>query len=134
MFSHPMAYILQSPDKRIVFAIPYEQDFTLIGTTDVEQEGGPGEVRISAAEVEYLDDIWVGYRHFATKAVKVAYPFGFGLSYTSFGYSALKLSAAEFGTGITASVTIRNTGKAAGREVVHEPLDPSRVVDAASVR
>jgi glycerol-3-phosphate dehydrogenase len=54
MFDHSMAYILQSPDKRIVFAIPYEQDFTLIGTTDVEQEGGPGEVRISAAEVEYL--------------------------------------------------------------------------------
>ena len=54
MFDHPMAYILQSPDKRIVFAIPYEQQFTLIGTTDVEQGGAPGEVRISAAEVEYL--------------------------------------------------------------------------------
>ena len=48
MFGHSMAYILQSPDKRIVFAIPYEQDFTLIGTTDVEQAGEPGEVRISA--------------------------------------------------------------------------------------
>jgi beta-glucosidase len=71
-----------------------------------------------AAEIEYLDDIWVGYRHFATKGVKAAYPFGYGLSYTTFGYSDLKLSAAEFGTGITATVTIRNTGKAAGREVV----------------
>ncbi len=57
LFDHPMAYILQSPDKRIVFAIPYEDDFTLIGTTDVELEGGPGEARISAGEVQYLCDL-----------------------------------------------------------------------------
>ncbi len=71
-----------------------------------------------AAEIDYLDDIWVGYRHFATKGVKVAYPFGFGLSYTTFGYSDLALSAAEFGRGLTATVTVKNTGKVAGREVV----------------
>jgi beta-glucosidase len=70
------------------------------------------------AEVDYLDDIWVGYRHFATKGVKPAYPFGFGLSYTAFGYADLKLSAPEFGTGLTATVTITNTGTVAGREVV----------------
>jgi beta-glucosidase len=70
------------------------------------------------AEVEYLDDVFVGYRHFATKGVKTAYPFGYGLSYTTFGYSDLKLSGSEFGTGLTATVTIRNTGKAPGREVV----------------
>ena len=67
------------------------------------------------AEVEYLDDIWVGYRHYATKGVKVAYPFGFGLSYTTFGYSDLKT---ESGTnGLTATVKVTNTGKVAGREV-----------------
>ena len=70
------------------------------------------------AEVEYLDDIWVGYRHYASKGVKVAYPFGFGLSYTTFAYSDLALSGAEFGAGLTATVTITNTGKASGREVV----------------
>ena len=69
------------------------------------------------AEVEYLDDIWVGYRHYATKNVKTAYPFGFGLSYTTFGYSELELSAREFGTGLTATVKVTNTGKVAGREV-----------------
>jgi beta-glucosidase len=69
------------------------------------------------AEVEYLDDIWVGYRHYATKGLKTAYPFGFGLSYTTFGYSDLKLSGTEFGTGLTATVTVKNTGKAAGREI-----------------
>jgi beta-glucosidase len=69
------------------------------------------------AEIEYLDDIWVGYRHYATKGVKVAYPFGFGLSYTTFAYADLKLSATEFGTGLTATVSIKNTGRLPGREV-----------------
>jgi beta-glucosidase len=70
-----------------------------------------------AAEITYEDGIWVGYRHYATKTVKTAFPFGFGLSYTTFRYSDLKLSAAEFGTGMSATVTITNTGKAAGREI-----------------
>jgi len=50
------AYILQNSDKRIVFAIPYEQSFTLIGTTDVPYRGGPGPTRISDEEVAYLCD------------------------------------------------------------------------------
>ena len=50
------AYILQNPDGRIVFSIPYEQDFTLIGTTDVPHDGAPGDVAISAAETDYLLD------------------------------------------------------------------------------
>ncbi|NRD73657.1 glycerol-3-phosphate dehydrogenase [Shewanella sp. VB17] len=54
LFDHPYAYIFQNPDKRIIFAIPYENDFTLIGTTDVEYQGDPGEVTIDHAEVEYL--------------------------------------------------------------------------------
>jgi len=53
-FRHPFAYIFQNPDKRIIFAIPYEGEFTLIGTTDVEYTGGLGEVRISDDEVRYL--------------------------------------------------------------------------------
>jgi beta-glucosidase len=71
-----------------------------------------------AAEVVYEDDIWVGYRHYATKGVKTAYPFGFGLSYTRFRYSDLKLSSAELGKELTASVTVTNAGDATGREVV----------------
>jgi beta-glucosidase len=71
-----------------------------------------------AAEVAYEDDIWVGYRHFATKGVKTAYPFGFGLSYTRFQYSGLKLSGAEFVGELKATVTVTNSGSAAGREVV----------------
>ena len=48
------AYILQQDDKRVVFAIPYERKFTLIGTTDVEYKGDIEEVRIDIEEVEYL--------------------------------------------------------------------------------
>jgi glycerol-3-phosphate dehydrogenase len=48
------AYILQRPDKRIVFAIPFEEDFTLIGTTDTPFSGAPGPVAIDAAETVYL--------------------------------------------------------------------------------
>ena len=53
-FEHDHAYIFQNPDRRIIFAIPYERDFTLIGTTDQEIEGEPGQARIDAAEVAYL--------------------------------------------------------------------------------
>ena len=48
------AYILQNPDGRVVFAIPWEGDFTLIGTTEVDFTGDPADARITAAEVDYL--------------------------------------------------------------------------------
>lgn len=54
LYEGAQAYILQQPDKRIVFAIPYERDFTLIGTTDVPHEGSPGPVTISTEETRYL--------------------------------------------------------------------------------
>lgn len=54
MFDGEQAYILQNPDKRIVFAIPYEQKFTLIGTTDVPWTQAPGRVEISPEEIRYL--------------------------------------------------------------------------------
>jgi len=54
LFEHDHAYILQNPDKRILFAIPYERDFTLIGTTDIEFEGDPSSAAITDAEVAYL--------------------------------------------------------------------------------
>ena len=56
LFAHDSAYLFQHADGRIVFAIPYEADFTLIGTTDVELDGGVDEVAVSPAEVGYLCD------------------------------------------------------------------------------
>jgi len=51
---HDRAYIFQNADGRIVFAIPYETDFTLIGTTDAEHDGPPGEARCTDEEAAYL--------------------------------------------------------------------------------
>ncbi|WP_280539365.1 glycerol-3-phosphate dehydrogenase [Chromohalobacter sp. 11-W] len=54
LFDHDYSYIFQQPDGRIVFAIPYERDFTLIGTTDIEHEGAPGDIAIEEDEIGYL--------------------------------------------------------------------------------
>ena len=54
LFDHPHAYIFQHPDKRIVFALPYEGAFTLVGTTDVDYRGELDKVAISAGETDYL--------------------------------------------------------------------------------
>lgn len=54
LFDHDYAYIFQHADGRVVFAIPYENEFTLIGTTDVEWRASPSEVTTERAEVEYL--------------------------------------------------------------------------------
>ncbi len=54
LYNGAHAYILQQPDKRIVFTIPYEQDFTLIGTTDTEISGDPGAAALDAQETDYL--------------------------------------------------------------------------------
>ena len=53
-FEHPHPYIFQSGDGRVLFAIPFEEDYTLLGTTDVEIEGDPGPVAITAEEVGYI--------------------------------------------------------------------------------
>jgi glycerol-3-phosphate dehydrogenase len=54
LFSHDRAYILQNPDNRIVFAIPYDRDFTLIGTTDRDFEGDPSAPAATPEEIHYL--------------------------------------------------------------------------------
>ncbi|UQV48102.1 glycerol-3-phosphate dehydrogenase [Janthinobacterium lividum] len=57
LFEHDHAYIFQHPDGRIVFAIPYEHDFTLIGTTDLDYHGDTGKVEIDDEEIRYLCEL-----------------------------------------------------------------------------
>ena len=54
LYDHRYAYIFQQPDRRIVFAIPYERDFTLIGTTDIEYQADPSHPTIDGEETAYL--------------------------------------------------------------------------------
>ena len=65
---------------------------------------------------DYEEDIYVGYRYFDSFEVPVRYPFGFGLSYTTFEYSDAKI--AEKGDAYEVTVTVKNTGKLEGKEVV----------------
>ena len=67
-------------------------------------------------EVYYKEGIFVGYRHFTTNNVKPLFPFGFGLSYTTFAYG--KPSGHATGNDIVISVDVTNTGKVAGKEIV----------------
>ncbi len=54
LFDHPYTYIFQNKDNRILFAVPYEHDFTLLGTTDVEVQAEPGTTDIEASEISYI--------------------------------------------------------------------------------
>jgi beta-glucosidase len=65
---------------------------------------------------KHLEGINVGYRYFTTSKSSVSYPFGFGLSYTTFSYSKPIVKATK--DGVIAFVTVTNTGKRAGKEVV----------------
>ena len=71
----------------------------------------------NSMDTVYYEDIYVGYRYYSTFGVDVAYPFGYGLSYTTFDYSDFDVQKQEDGT-LTATCTVTNTGKAAGREIV----------------
>jgi beta-glucosidase len=92
--------------------------------------GTPAE---NPTSVNYEEGIYVGYRYFNTFNVKPSYEFGYGMSYTSFDVSGLKLSATTFANKMTATVTVKNTGKAAGKEVVQLYLSaPSKNTDKPS--
>jgi beta-glucosidase len=76
----------------------------------------PGE----GDRVEYKEGVFVGYRYYDTKEIEPLFPFGFGLSYTSFAYSNLTVSQTELTDrdSLTVSIDITNTGAVAGKEIV----------------
>lgn len=75
LFDHDKAYFLQGQDGRIVFAIPYQTDFTLIGTTDMDHDGPPDRVACTPDEVEYLCRFVSGYFHRAVTPADVVWTY-----------------------------------------------------------
>ncbi len=82
-----------------------------------EKPGLFGQKQIDA-EVIYEEGVYVGYRYYNSFNVTTAYPFGYGLSYTTFNTNNLKLSASVFTDKLQVSVIVTNNGKVAGKEVV----------------
>ena len=101
----PMTFPVNYMDIPSATNFPYRWDMS----------GRRGERR-NVDFTEYEEGIWVGYRYFQTRGVEVSYPFGHGLSYTTFDYGQPKVKASQ--DGFTASITVTNSGKVPGREVV----------------
>ena len=81
-------------------------------------------------EVMYKEGVYVGYRYFNTFNVKPAYEFGYGLSYTTFEYTDMRISDKMFDNELYVSVNVKNTGKVAGKEIVQLYLSsPTNVID-----
>ena len=90
---------------------PIDQDPRI----DMMNQGQKGNVK-NVDYTDYEEDIYVGYRYFDSFEVPVSYPFGFGLSYTTFEYSDAKIAQKNDIYDVT--VTVKNTGKFEGKEVV----------------
>jgi beta-glucosidase len=90
---------------------PIDQDPRI----DLLKQGQTGSVR-NVDFTDYEEDIYVGYRYFDSFGIPVSYPFGFGLSYTTFDYSDAKINPK--GDGYEVTVTVKNSGEFDGKEVV----------------
>ena len=91
---------------------PIDQDPRI----DMMNQGQKGSNVKNVDYTDYEEDIYVGYRYFDSFAVPVSYPFGFGLSYTTFEYSDAKIAQKNDIYDVT--ITVKNTGKYEGKEVV----------------
>lgn len=95
----------------------FPKEGTMISFAKDNQEGGkPLHQRKDIDWADYAEDIYVGYRYFDTFGKDVSYPFGFGLSYTTFTYD--NASVEKKNGKLTVSVDVSNVGKTAGKEVV----------------
>ncbi len=118
-------YGLVNPSGRLTETIPHRLEDTPSFATF------PGR----GGEVLYGEDVFVGYRHYDSRGIDVAYPFGHGLSYTTFAYESIDVVPLDSGGGDSAAdgahgnrwevrVSVRNTGDRAGAEVVQLYVAP----------
>lgn len=95
-----------------IMDVPSSQNYPNISSNDRDAEGKQPTIDYTL----HKEGINVGYRYFNTQAKEVSYPFGYGMSYTTFAYSKPTVKATK--DGFTATVTVTNTGKVAGKEAV----------------
>ncbi len=116
----PMTFEVNYGDAYADRNFPAEVDDKTMGSMFMwGRDEGKQEKREPMKDIDYTDyeeDIYVGYRYFDSFGKTVAYPFGYGLSYTTFGYSGMKVT--QTGDKYTVSVDVKNTGSRAGRNVV----------------
>ncbi|MBS4065466.1 MAG: glycoside hydrolase family 3 C-terminal domain-containing protein [Chitinophagaceae bacterium] len=106
----------------VTFPVKYDDEITAKNFPGKEFKekavtGFMGQKEIPA-EVTHEEGVYVGYRYYNSFNVKTAYEFGYGLSYTGFSYSNLKLSSSSFKGKLLVTVDVTNTGTVAGKEVV----------------
>ena len=101
-----------------IFDVPASRDFPLYDRdfNQADTYMGKPSNKKDVGYCNYEDGIYVGYRYFETAQAEVSYPFGFGLSYTTFTYSKPTIRATK--DGFEASITVSNMGNVAGKEVV----------------
>jgi len=108
---------------RLTIAQPPAHPFSGPVSPEVRAQGAP------AYQVAYDEGLKVGYKWYDAEKKPVLFPFGYGLSYTTFGYSHLKASAGET---VTVSFTIKNTGSREGAEIgevyatIPDPIEPPK--------
>jgi beta-glucosidase len=98
--------------------VPSAQTFPGEEVADGEIHPLAGIMENNEMEITYHDGIMVGYRYYLSRGIPTAYPFGYGLSYTSFAYEDLKLGTEQFQDELSLDFRVKNTGTTAGREVV----------------
>ncbi|MDN4525808.1 beta-glucosidase H [Fictibacillus fluitans] len=99
-----------NPSGKLPVTFPVDEKSTPIS----DSKQFPGQNGTS----EYNDDVFVGYKGYEKSGLKVAYPFGHGLSYTSFKYSNLHTNTSHHNKKVTVQLNLRNTGHKKGEEVV----------------
>jgi beta-glucosidase len=103
-----------NPSGRLPATFPYKkEDIPAFYYVNNPEEAYPG---VNGA-VKYAEGEYVGYRHYDAKNIEPLYPFGYGLTYTTFSYSEFKVDVDGSGNG-KASIVVQNTGSKEGKEVV----------------
>ena len=112
----PMTFPVNFMDHPSSANFPYNYDRNAQPQGNFGRGNQQPQLRKDVDYTNYEEGIYVGYRYFTTAGKEVSYPFGYGLSYTSFSYSKPAVKAVA--DGFEASVTVINTGAVAGKEVV----------------